>query len=268
MDMSDPQLAELKTAAMAYEDLYIPGLFQEWVEPVLDAAGVAPGDDVLDIACGTGVLARGAADRVGSDGRVAGIDPGPGMLAAARDLAPGIEWKEAVAEDLPFGDASFDAVVSQFGMMFFADRAKAVQEMLRVLRPGGRMAVAVWDSLERTRAYALAVQLLQDMAGTAAADALRAPFVLGEPPELAQIFMDADATGVSVQTRMGAGRFPNVRTMVEADLRGWLPVMGVILEDDLIEEVLTEAEHRLAEFILPDGTVLFDSPAHIVAAHK
>lgn len=70
------------------------------------------------------------------------------MLAVARQLEPAVDWREGFAESLPFPDESFDAVVSQFGLMFFTDRRQALREMLRVLVPGGRLAVAVWDSLE------------------------------------------------------------------------------------------------------------------------
>lgn len=110
--------------ARAYEALHVPALFKQWCPRVLDAAGVESGHSVLDVACGTGVLAREAAARVGPAGQVAGVDPGRGMLAVARELAPKLEWLEATAESIPFGDRSFDAVVSQFGLMFFSDRAK------------------------------------------------------------------------------------------------------------------------------------------------
>jgi ubiquinone/menaquinone biosynthesis C-methylase UbiE len=98
---------------------------------------------VLDVACGTGVVAREAARRVGPAGAVAGLDRNEGMLAVARRMAPGIAWRHGLAEALPFPDGAFDAVICQFGLMFFEDRGKALGEMWRALRPGGRLAVAV-----------------------------------------------------------------------------------------------------------------------------
>ena len=152
-------------AANAYELLFVPALFAQWVPKVADAAHIQPGQHVLDVACGTGILAREVISRTGSSGDVVGIDSSPGMLTIARQLAPGIEWQEGVAESLPFPDQSFDAAVSQFGLMFFRDQCKAVREMLRVLAPGGRLAVAVWDSLDNIPAYADEVALLDQTAG-------------------------------------------------------------------------------------------------------
>lgn len=203
-------------AAEAYEALHVSALFEEWTEPVLDAAEVEPGHRVLDVACGTGVLARAALSRVGPTGAVVGLDPAPGMLAVAGRIAPSVDWQLGTAEALPFPDASFDRVVSQFGLMFFVDRAGAA-------------------------------------------------FNLGDPGALTDLFESAGLESPEITSHTGTGRFPNIRTMVEADLRGWLPIMGVDLTEDQIESVLAEAENVLARFVETSGDVVFDSPAHIVA---
>jgi ubiquinone/menaquinone biosynthesis C-methylase UbiE len=233
-------------AAEAYEGLHVPALFQQWAPIVLDSAKIRAGDRILDIACGTGVLAREARSRHGDSNSVAGIDAGAGMLAVAERLDPGVDWRQGLAESLPYETASFDAVVSQFGLMFFRDRAGAIREMLRVLAPGGRLAVAVWDSLENSDAYPLEVALLERRAGSEAADALRAPFALGDKTELLAMFRSAGAESVAISTRHGTARFPSIRTMVEADLRGWLPVMGVVLPEDLVENILNDAEQVMS----------------------
>jgi SAM-dependent methyltransferase len=190
------------------------------------------------------------------------------MLAVAAELAPHVEWREAKAESLPYPDESFDTVVSQFGLMFFSNRSQAIREMIRVLKPGGRMAVAVWDRLENSGAYPIEVELLQRLAGDAAADALRAPFVLGDTDALTALFEVSGVTAVGIQTEMGTARFPGIRTMVEADLRGWLPVMGVFLQDHQIRNILERAEPALADYVTRDGKVVFDAPAHIVTATR
>jgi SAM-dependent methyltransferase len=150
-------------------------------------------------------------------------------------------------------------------MMFFADRAAALREMVRVLAPGGRFAIAVWDSLDNSPAYRAEVGLLERMAGKEAADALRAPFVLGDSAALRDLIEGAAGFPVKLSTIAGRARFPSIRSMVEADLRGWLPVMGVDLGEDSILSILAAADRALAEFVLPDGRMEFASPGHIVS---
>src|SRR5262249_1181532 len=103
----------------AYDQLFVPALFQEWAPRVAAAAELLPGQRVLDVACGTGVMSREAAGCVGARGSVVGLDRNPGMLAVANRRNPGITWQEGTAEALPYRDAFFDAVVSQFGLIFF-----------------------------------------------------------------------------------------------------------------------------------------------------
>ncbi len=254
-----PTVEEI-AAAEAYEELFVEGLFAEWAPRVADAAGIGEGDRVLDVACGTGVLAREIAARVGSAGEVVGIDAAGGMLAVAEREAPDIDWHLGVAEELPFESGSFDAVVSQFGLMFFRDRRRALEEMRRVMRPGAGFGVAVWGELGTNPAYAVEVELLERQAGSAAADALRAPFALGDREEIVSLFSSA-GFHCEVETIAGLGRFPSIRTMVEADLRGWLPLMGVPLADELIASILNEAEEALSSFRTDDGRVEFLSTA-------
>ena len=255
-------------AATAYETLFVPALFRQWAPIVADAAHIKSGDRVLDVACGTGVLAREAAARVGQTGHVAGLDPHAGMLAVARGVSPMVDWEQGTAEALPFPDCSFDAVVCQFGLMFFADRNKAVHEMLRVMAPGGYCAAAVWDTLENAPAFATLVSLLDRIAGNAAGDALRAPFVLGDRKALAALFSGAGAGSVNVATRQGTARFPSTHEFVEAEIKGWLPVMGVTLPEPTITRILAEAENDLARYATQAGGLAFDISAHVVSSRK
>jgi len=264
--MDDVQQGQVtRSAADVYEEFFVPALFAPWSAPVAEAAGIAPGQDVLDVACGTGVLAREAARRVQPGGTVTGLDRNDGMLAVARRKAPGIDWRHGLAEQLPFEDGRFDAVVSQFGLMFFEDRARALAEMWRVLKPGGRLAVAVWDSLERTPGYAAMTALLHELFGEQIAEALRAPYCLGDPRALAALAAQAGIPA-QVTTRQDVVRFPSIDAWVRTDVKGW--TLADMIDDRQYQLLQQKAPKALARFVQPDGTVLFDGPAHILYATR
>jgi len=252
------------SAPEIYEKFFVPALFAEWAPRVVDAAAVAEGHHVLDVACGTGVAAREAARRTGDAGRVTGLDVNDGMLETAAKHGPAIRWQRGSAESIPFEDGSFDAVLCQFALMFFQDRRGAVAEMARVLRPGGQAAVAVWDSLDRTPGYAAAVALIHRLFGADTADLLRSPFCLGDPDELRTIFEPEPFSEVQVVSRTGTARFPSLRSWMFTDVRGW--TLGDRIDDEQFERLVREAESELARFVREDGSVEFASPAHIVVA--
>src|SRR5947208_16222203 len=158
-------------AAELYERYVARYVLGPWAPLLVDAAHVSGGERVLDVACGTGVVARIAAERVGPSGRVIGVDLNPGMIRVARSLpapvgAP-IEWLERSAVDLLLPDASFDVVLCQQGLQFFPDKLVALREMRRVLVHGGRLALSVWNS---TGLYNTAVgEALARFVGDAAA---------------------------------------------------------------------------------------------------
>jgi ubiquinone/menaquinone biosynthesis C-methylase UbiE len=255
-------------SARAYDALFVPALFGQWVGEVANAAQLKVGQSVLDVACGTGVLASEVASRVGAEGRVAGVDPSLGMLTVAKEHLPNVDWRVGTAESIPFADASFDASVSQFGLMFFQDQNQSIKEMLRVLRPSGRLVIAVWDSIENNPGYSAELKLIERLGGAAAADAVRAPFVLGRHEEVRAMIDEAGAKSTTVRTRRGKACFPSIQTMVEAELRGWLPVMGVQLSEEVIATILQAAEPALASYTTADGKVEFDVFAHVISARK
>jgi SAM-dependent methyltransferase len=255
-----------RSAAEIYEEFFVPALFQEWTAKVTTAAQLAPGQKVLDVACGTGVLARAAASRVAPGGTVVGLDRNEGMLRVARRATPGIEWRHGLAEALPFADHAFDAVISQFGLMFFEDRVTALREMRRVLRPGGSLVVAVWDVLEHSPGYAAMTVLLQRLFGDHVADALRAPFVLGDPATLRELFAEAGIAGADVGTSTGTARFPSIESWVHTDVKGW--TLADLIDEAQYQTLLREAKKELMAYAQPDGTVAFGLPAHIVSAKK
>ncbi|AZQ68357.1 methyltransferase domain-containing protein [Silicimonas algicola] len=255
-----------KSAAEIYDEFFVPALFGPWAGPLCDAVEVGPGKDVLDIACGTGATTREAAERVGPSGRVVGLDRNQGMLDVARRRAPDMEWIEGLAEALPFAGGSFDRVLCQFGLMFFDQQTKALNEMARVVRPGGRIALTVWDDVARSPAYAGIIELILEMFGQDAAAALRAPFALGDKLVLLRVLEDGGLAGAKLTTATGTARFASIREWVRTDVRGW--TLGDFIDDAGFEELVKAAETRLRGFAASNGTVAFPAPAHVAVWNR
>jgi ubiquinone/menaquinone biosynthesis C-methylase UbiE len=197
--MSSPDLASVPsfeaytgTAPENYERYFVPAIGRPLAGALVDVAGVGPGQRVLDVACGTGIVASVAAERVGAEGSVAGVDLNPGMLAVARSTpASGvpISWHEAAADALPFPDGAFDLVLCQLGLQFFPDRLGALREMRRVLAPSGRTLVLVPGPAPEIFAIledALAAHFTPDVAAF-----VQVVFSLHEPDELRGLMADA-----------------------------------------------------------------------------
>ena len=265
--MADARTGQVtQSAAEVYEEFFVPALFLEWAPRVADAAQLVPAQKVLDVACGTGVLARESARRVGPVGAVTGLDRNDGMLAVARRKAPDIDWQLGMAEALCFADGAMDAVVSQLGLMFFEDRRAALREMWRVARPGGRIAVAVWAALESAPGYAAMTVLLQRLFGDRIADALRAPYALGDPKALRSEFSEAGIPSIEIRTWDGTARFPSIESWVHTDVKGW--TLSNLIDDEQYGRLLRAAQEDLATYVQRDGTVAFGCAAHIVIAAK
>ncbi len=262
--MDDEDRGQVNTsAADVYEAFFVPALFEPWARRVIEAAHLQEGQRVLDVACGTGIAARAAAERVGADS-VVGLDVNAGMLAVAARQAPDIHWRQGPAEALPFEDGAFEAVVSQFGLMFFEDRQAALREMLRVLRPGGRLVIAVWGSLETSPGYVAMAGLLERLFGDAPARALRMPFNLGDVAELRRLLDAAGIPEAHIVTHPGEARFPSLEAWVFTEIKGW--VLAGKLADGQYAELLREAQVDLAPFVTAEGEVAFSAPAHIATA--
>ena len=266
--MSESSQVELEKTASAYEELLVPALFEEWANHMVDAADVQPGDKVLDVACGTGVLTCAIAQRVGAGGSVTGLDLNPGMLAVAERKAPAVDWRKGSAESLPFGDEIFDIVASQFGLMLFGSPESALQEMNRVLKQGGRLLVAVFDALNNNPAYAAMADVYERVVGPAVGDALRFPFSMGDSDALTSLFRRSGIHEPVVSTHTGVAQFQNPRHMVLSDVKGWFPFAQIHLDAQTIDRVVQKATKDLAPYTTSDGEVLFDVSVRIVSASK
>ena len=241
--------------ASAYEKYLVPAFFAGCAERLLDFAGVEPGDRVLDVATGTGVVARLAAARAGAEGEVTGTDVNPGMLAAAAAAAPdGVRWMRADAASLPFPDRAFNLVTCQQGLQFLTDRPAALTEMRRVLAPGGRVALAVWRGIEVNPAFVAVVDVLDRYVGTDAGMILRDPFAGPDRADLHRLLTTAGFRGVRVRIGIVDVRFPSAseflrREVVSTPLSE--PMKG--LDGARHGEMVAELERTLAPYTDDEG---------------
>ena len=259
--MSEATTGQVSTqAAELYDRFFVPALFDQWPGTLLDLAEVRAGDDVVDVGCGTGVLALAA---LGRGGAVVGVDPNAGMLAVAWRRSSEVTWLEGVAEQLPLDADSASVVASQFALMFFVDRAGAVAEMRRVLRPGGRLVIATWTRVSEIPGYDALAGLLRRVVGDAAAEALLAPFVVGSEGALFDLVSPA-FPDVRVETRAGRARFFFFNDTATTEIKAW--TLEDMVSDDQLAQLLAEAPAALGQFVAPDGTVDFSLPALIASA--
>jgi SAM-dependent methyltransferase len=188
------------------------------------------------------------------------------MLAVAARTEPKVEWRHGDAASLPFEDASFEVVVSQFALMYFPDRMTSLTEMWRTLAPGRLLAIAVWAPLDRARGYQILVDITTRECGGEAANVLAAPFVLGDQAELAELFLDSGISGADVTLREGSIRFPSVKEFIRIEVKG--SPLAEMVTDEAMETLGAESESALAEFVVPSGEIEMPMDAHIVTASK
>lgn len=194
-----------------YQRYFVPAIGGPFAEDLIAEAALRPGERVLDVACGTGVVARLAADRVGPSGTVAALDLNPAMLSVARSLPStraAIRWYETSAESIPLPDDAFDVVLCQLGLQFVADKSAALREMRRVLAPGGRVLVttpppnAFFDALD---------EAMTRHVGSDAGAFVRMVFSLNDPAIIERLFRDARFADVNVRTYAKDLRLPEAR---------------------------------------------------------
>jgi ubiquinone/menaquinone biosynthesis C-methylase UbiE len=255
-----------------YERELVPAIFGPWASVVVELANPRQGDRVLDVACGTGIVARNLAECVGATGVVVGVDVNPGMLKVAqaawsRSAHPGVpvQWQEATADKLPFPNGSFNVVCCQLGLQFFADRHAALHEMHRVLDAEGRLALMVWRGIHESPGFALLAESLERHVGRAAAAIMRAPFELSDANELTGLVASAGFQGVALEQRVGTVRFRSIETFVLSYVAG-SPLAGHVSQAGeacrlLIADVTNALPHHMT-----NQELAFPITAHVLRA--
>ncbi|GAA3160747.1 methyltransferase domain-containing protein [Blastococcus jejuensis] len=251
-------------AAEQYEARFVPAIFAEWAPLLCDIAGVRTGQAVLDVACGTGIAARTAAERVGPTGRVTGVDLNEGMLAVARRVRPDLEWRQGDVAALPFADGSFDVALCQMALMFFPDQLAALREMVRVARPGGVVALAVPASLDAQPAYGPFVDMAVRAAGSQAASLLGAYWACGDLVVLSDLVASARLEVTDTWTHLGTAAFDSPGQLAATEVEG-SPLVDRI-SADVYARIRAGAEDVLAPFVGPTGRLDAPLRGHLVAA--
>jgi ubiquinone/menaquinone biosynthesis C-methylase UbiE len=257
-------------APAAYERYIIPAFMGTWAQDLVDVAAVQAGERVLDVACGTGVVARQAATVTGATGQVIGLDVNTGMLDMAHTVPtpPGafITWEAGDAAALPFPAASFDAVLCQQGLQYLPDRKGALREMARVLVPGGRLALSVWRPLKRLPFFVALVDALEHHLSAEIAAPLHAAFTLGDADELRSLITEAGFHDVHLRLKIKLIRY----TPLEDFIPGYLaatPMAGAVAAMD--DTARTAMFHDITTVLQPytdDDGLAAPMECHIVTA--
>lgn len=260
-----------QTPAQAYQEYFAPAIFEPLSRKVLECAEPQPGERVLDVACGTGILTRRLAASAGPGGRVVGVDLNPMMLEVARTVpasegAP-IEWRQGDGTALELPDDGFDSVYCQQGLQFFPDRPAALHELHRVLAPGGRVAVGVWSGVSPGYAPLMAALERHLPEVVEAAGFIRAIFSLGDAGELHDLLTGSGFRDVQIRRRTRTVRFLSAEAWVQAFL-GAAPIPGIATLESSVRDLLAgEVVGALQAYV--DGHGLsFPTSANLAVARR
>jgi SAM-dependent methyltransferase len=250
-------------AAEQYEAAFVPAIFAEWAPLLAAIARVQQGQAVLDVACGTGVVARTVADRLSDTGRVTGLDLNEGMLSVARRLRPDLEWQQGDVAELPYDDDTFDVVLCQMALMFFPDGAAALREMARVTRPGGTVALSVPASLDDQPAYRPFVEMAVRHAGDDAASVLGAYWLCGDLGELVALLRSSGLEVIDTWTHLGTAHFDSPAHLATVEVEG-SPLVERI-SPDVYARIREDAAEVLRPFIGAGGGLDAPLRGHLIA---
>lgn len=246
----------MKTPAQMYEEILVPAIFRPWARVVLERAAPKPGERLLDLACGTGIIAREAAPRIGAAGAIVAVDLRPGMLDVARALprtdGATVEWRQGDATELALPDGAFDVVICQQGLQFFPDRPKALREMRRVTAAGGRLVLNVWRELAHQRLWAALGEIELRHLGKLGVtrEDLEQPFSLGDKDALVRLVTEAGFAHVDVAAHSLEASFPSIERFVADTEFPYAAVIPAFVEDRAAFDAFVDAVQADARDLL------------------
>ena len=258
--MSEAQLFVATAFTEIYERVLVGPLFRPFAEQLMTRVGPNRGDSVIDVACGTGIVARVARERLGPEARIVGVDVAPAMLAVARTVDPTIDWRQGDAVSLPVSDAErFTVLTCHQGLQFMRDKPAAIREMRRVLAPGGRVAIATWRSLEEIPGMRDLNAVAEQHVG-AIVDSRHS---FGDATELNRLLVDAGFSQVNVQTLAhdvhfaDGAMFARLNAMAVIGMSEKGKAMSEAERGELAGRIAAESGHAIAQatkngiFVLP-----------------
>jgi SAM-dependent methyltransferase len=263
-------------AAWREHSATIRTMFTPLTAAIIQEAGISAGQSVLDVAGGPGEPSLTIAGVVGPTGSVTCTDAVAGMVTAAEDAAKrrglnNIQFRQALADALPFADNSFDVAVCRLGVMFFPDVVAGLRDMLRVIKPHGRICLAVWGSADRNPFTQVVTKVMAQHVETPPADP-DAPgaFRFAEPGKLARLLEQAGATGVRDRERnfrleapLSTEGYWQLRSATSGTLREKLAT----LSPDLVQKISAEVQDAAREYF-PNGEMSFPAQMLVVSAQK
>lgn len=258
--------------AAFYESYQVRYLFVPWSLDLIDRARPQPGERVLDLACGTGAVAREVVQRISPGGSVVGVDISPDMLRVANEIVGTrdgvVQWQQASADSLPLPDASVDVALCQQGVQFFPDKPAALRELRRVLKPGGRVALSVWRTIEH-----FPVMQAMSTAANGKLAVIKVSFTLGEDGALQRLLEDAGFQSVHVESVQKDIVFPSADEFVANTVRGAaaaIPELRAMTDDEraqLAAAVQAEVAPALRSYT-SGGELRFPTAAHVATARN
>lgn len=243
------------------EQYLVPAIYAQWANRVAEISEIEIGQEVLDVACGTGTLARAVRLETGLRGKIIGLDLSEKMLESAHRQSSGIEWQLGDATNMPFEKNRFDRVMCQFSLMFIANRVGAIKEMLRVCKPDGLVVAATWGELHHGGAYDTLIQLVAKLRGAQAAANMSSPWALGKPGVLDALLLTSGINEYECHERFGKASYPSIRAFLESHLR--LAGEYDNMDADEFQELWDAANLQLRPFLGSGGQLIAQLNANI-----
>jgi len=254
----------------AYEEYLVPGFFKPWADKLVQLSSPSPGSDILDVACGTGIVARTAASELGSDSRVTGLDINLQMLNKASEMAEKegleIEWQQGDAGDLPFEDNRFDHLFCQQAVQFFPEPQQVLGEMNRVMKADGTLALNILRPIHHNPAYSILADELEKHAGETAGTMMRSPFPDWDQKTIRNMVAEAGFGDIRIQLEIISMRYPSPEEFLRREAAS-SPLAGEIeaMEPERVMKLVDDLNRSL-EAYTDDRGVVFPMETYMIAA--